>query len=184
MMANFSLPSWLTTPTQGRKTSPFGQREAPTPGASRFHQGIDIAAPAGTAVVSALGGTIQSVGFSQARGNYITVNHGGGLLTRYQHLSAVNVAVGNRVSQGQRIGAVGSTGISTGNHLCFRLISNGQYVNPMTYRPSWYNTLNRPEGYTGGGGINLSGLDGILGVIREHWLLLSIGLVALAIFKR
>jgi len=180
------FPTWLTKPTQGRITSGFGTRQAPTAGASTQHNGIDIAAPAGTAVLSALHGTVENVGFSQVRGNFITVNHGGGLTTTYQHLSGVNVAIGNVVRQGQRIGAVGSTGVSTGNHLHFGMQYHGRYVDPMTHKPGFDDMSGVRHGNFSGGGSSLSDFfnGDIAGLIRQHWVCICLGLVGLAILGK
>lgn len=114
-------------------TSTFGYRDQPTAGASTYHKGIDIAAPTGTAVVAAAGGTVTTASYQSAAGNYIMVYHGNSTYTVYMHLSAINVSVGDTVSKGQTIGAVGSTGVSTGPHLHFGVNVNGAYVNPLNY---------------------------------------------------
>jgi murein DD-endopeptidase MepM/ murein hydrolase activator NlpD len=127
----------LTTfinPTEGRVTSGFGPRRAPTAGASTFHRGIDIAAPAGTAVKAAAGGVIVHAGKLGGLGNAIIVDHGGGTITEYGHLSSVLVQRGQRVGQGQQIGGVGNTGISTGAHLDYRVKVGGRYVDPRKGR--------------------------------------------------
>lgn len=117
----------------GRITSHFGRRSAPTAGASTFHKGIDIAAPAGTAIYAAADGTVTTSVYSSSAGNYVMINHGNGLFTVYMHASRRYCKVGDKVSQGEQIAAVGSTGISTGAHLHFGVISNGNYVNPENY---------------------------------------------------
>lgn len=114
-------------------TSAFGYRDQPTAGASTYHKGIDIAAPTGTAVVASAGGTVTTASYQSAAGNYIMVYHGNSTYTVYMHLSAINVSVGDTVSKGQTIGAVGSTGVSTGPHLHFGVNVNGAYVNPLNY---------------------------------------------------
>jgi len=116
-----------------RISSGFGPRSAPVAGASTYHRGLDFAAPSGTPVYAADGGTVTTVGYNSARGNYIIVNHGNGLQTLYQHLSASYVSAGTSVSRGQNIGAVGSTGISSGAHLHFEVHVNGTPVNPANY---------------------------------------------------
>ncbi len=117
----------------GRITSHFGRRSAPTAGASTYHKGIDIAAPAGTAIYAAADGTVTTATYSSSAGNYVMINHGNGLYTVYMHASRLYCSVGDKVSQGDRIAAVGSTGVSTGAHLHFGVISNGNYVNPEDY---------------------------------------------------
>ncbi len=124
----------LTWPCgSSRITSYFGNRSSPTAGASTYHKGIDIGASTGTAIYAAASGTVVTATYSSSAGNYITISHGNGLSTSYMHCSALYVSVGDTVSQGQTIAAVGSTGISTGSHLHFAVIENGTYKNPLDY---------------------------------------------------
>lgn len=133
-------------PCQGWVSSQFGPRPAPKPGASTYHRGIDIAAGYGTSIVAARSGTVRTVAYSSARGNYCIIQHTGGYSTLYQHCSSISVRAGQTVSAGQVIAKVGSTGISTGPHLHFEVQKNGTPVNPLSYvRPS--DTL---ANYTGG----------------------------------
>ena len=120
-------------PSSKRITSSFGNRKSPTKGASTFHQGIDIGAPVGENVLSAAAGEVVISSYSYSAGNYIMINHGSGIFTIYMHLSKRNVDVGQEVSQGQKIGEVGSTGYATGPHLHFGIRKNGSYVNPLTF---------------------------------------------------
>ena len=120
---------------KGRISSRFGKRKAPTAGASTYHKGVDIAAPQGTAIYAAKSGTVTISTYSSSAGNYIMINHGNGLYTAYMHASKLYVKVGDKVSQGQTIAAVGSTGYSTGPHLHFSVITNGNYVDPLKYLP-------------------------------------------------
>lgn len=120
-------------PSSRRITSSFGPRPQPTPGASTNHKGIDIGAAGGAAIVASAGGRVTTSTYSSSAGNYIVISHGNGLSTVYMHCSALYVSVGETVSQGQTIAAVGSTGYSTGNHLHFGVIKNGTYVNPLGY---------------------------------------------------
>lgn len=120
-------------PSSTRITSDYGSRLSPTAGASSNHKGIDIAAPYGSAIVAAADGTVSFAGYSSATGNYIMLSHGGGVYTIYCHCSALLVSTGQNVSAGQTIGQVGSTGISTGNHLHFGVTCNGSYVSPWNY---------------------------------------------------
>lgn len=124
---------WPTTST--RITSYYGMRPVPVAGATSNHDAIDIGAPMGAAVYAADGGTVTtaSYGYNGGRGNYIMVNHGNGMVTRYQHLSAIYVSVGQSVGRGENIGAVGSTGASSGPHLDFAVYINGSTVNPLSY---------------------------------------------------
>ncbi|SFR65111.1 murein hydrolase activator EnvC family protein [Anaeromicropila populeti] len=117
----------------GTITSQFGYRTAPTAGASTYHKGIDIAVSSGTSIVAAAGGTVVTSAYQAAAGNYIMIYHGDSIYTVYMHCSAVYVSVGQEVSQGEVIAAVGSTGVSTGPHLHFGISVNGSYVNPLTY---------------------------------------------------
>jgi murein DD-endopeptidase MepM/ murein hydrolase activator NlpD len=119
--------SW---PVTGTITSPFGWRSNPFGGAPEFHQGLDIAAPTGTTVTAAAGGTVIMAQWYGGYGNYILIDHGGGYSTGYGHLSAIYVSQGQTVQRGQAIGAVGSTGQSTGPHLHFEVRINGKPVDP------------------------------------------------------
>ncbi len=120
-------------PVSGKITSYFGSRTSPTAGASSNHQGIDISAPAGTSIRAAKAGTVVTASYSSGAGNYIMINHGDGLFTVYMHCSSLAVSKGQQVSAGTTIGYVGSTGISTGNHLHFGVSVNGSYVDPLGY---------------------------------------------------
>lgn len=120
-------------PASGRITSSFGDRESPTEGASSSHQGIDIGASAGSSILAAASGTVTISTYSYSAGNYIMINHGGGVSTVYMHCSELLVSAGQEVTQGQVIGKVGSTGYSTGPHLHFGIRVNGNYVNPTKY---------------------------------------------------
>ena len=121
-------------PTQGTITSHFGARNAPTRGASSNHPAIDIGAPKGTPVVAADGGVVIYAGTNGGYGNSVGIKHDNGMVTYYNHLSAWNVNVGDTVGQGQQIANVGSTGISTGPHLDFKILdTNGKPVDPEMY---------------------------------------------------
>ncbi len=122
--------SW---PVSGTITSPFGWRRNPFGGAPEFHQGLDIAAPSGTTVTAAASGTIIMAQWYGGYGNYILIDHGGGYSTGYGHLSAMYVSSGQQVARGQAIGAVGSTGESTGPHLHFEVRINGKPVDPAAH---------------------------------------------------
>ena len=119
--------SW---PVTGTITSPFGWRSNPFGGSPEFHQGLDIAAPTGTTVTAAAGGTVIMAQWYGGYGNYILIDHGGGYSTGYGHLSAIYVSNGQGVKRGQAIGAVGSTGASTGPHLHFEVRIDGKPVDP------------------------------------------------------
>mgnify|MGYP004518416647 FL=1 len=126
--------TWLRPCNYVKVSSPFGLRERPTAGASTYHQGIDLAAPAGTTIVASRAGTVTSAGYSNSLGWYVTINHGDGFSSLYAHMQApAYVSSGSQVSAGKSIGGVGSTGISTGNHLHFAILYNGVYQNPAAY---------------------------------------------------
>lgn len=120
-------------PSSRRVTSEYGNRISPTAGASSSHKGIDIGASYGADIVAAADGEVIYSGYSAAAGNHVIISHGNGLCTVYMHASALNVSVGDIVSAGQSIAKVGSTGISTGNHLHFGVSLNGAYVSPWDY---------------------------------------------------
>lgn len=120
-------------PASSRITSNFGSRSSPTEGASSNHKGIDIGAPTGTNIVASAAGTVVVSTYSYSAGNYVMINHGGGVYTVYMHASKLLVSVGDTVKQGQVIAKVGSTGYSTGPHLHFGIRVNGTYVNPRQY---------------------------------------------------
>ncbi len=125
----------FTWPAPGntRITSYFGGREAPTAGASSNHKGIDIACNTGDPIVAAAAGTVIVSTYNYAEGNYICIDHGGGVVTVYMHNSALLVAVGEAVVAGQQIAQAGSTGYSTGPHLHFGVRVDGTYVDPLSY---------------------------------------------------
>ena len=120
-------------PTNGQITSGFGYRSSPTAGASSYHQCIDIAASRGSVVSAADGGRVVYAGYNGGYGNQIIIQHDDGTQTYYSHLDYISVRKGQSVSQKQYIGNVGSTGISTGPHLDFRVNVGGQFVDPLKY---------------------------------------------------
>jgi murein DD-endopeptidase MepM/ murein hydrolase activator NlpD len=113
-------------------SSGYGIRNDPFHGRPTFHGGIDIAAETGTPVLATADGKVQTVAVDKNYGKYITLEHADGTLTRYGHLSAHSVAEGQRVKAGQAIGAVGSTGRSTGAHLDYRVSKNGVKYDPLS----------------------------------------------------
>ena len=125
--------SWIRPCSYTMVSSPFGLRDAPTAGASTNHQGIDLAGPQGTPIYAARGGTVTTATFGSSAGNYVTINHGDGFSSVYMHMTSYVVSKGATVSQGQLIGYMGSTGVSTGSHLHFGISLNGTYVNPANY---------------------------------------------------
>lgn len=117
----------MAWPVRGEISSYFGWRWG------AFHQGVDIAAPAGTPVIAADSGMVSFAGWSGGYGYLVKVDHGGGKETWYAHLSRINVDVGQTVQKGEVIGLVGSTGNSTGPHLHFEVRINGRAVDPFSY---------------------------------------------------
>ncbi len=133
-----------TEPTQAKVTwrvpcsyrqfsSPFGNREAPTEGASTFHEGVDLAGAEGTPIYATRAGTVTTATFGRAAGYYVTINHGDGFSSIYMHMTRYVVKRGQSVDQGQLIGYMGATGIATGSHLHFGISYKGVYVNPANY---------------------------------------------------
>ena len=125
--------TWLVPCSYRMLTSPFGERESPTAGASSNHQGVDLAGPEGTPIYASRTGVVTIAKFSKSAGYYVTINHGDGFSSIYMHMTHYVVSKGQAVSAGQVIGYMGSTGISTGSHLHFGIMYNGKYVNPANY---------------------------------------------------
>ena len=131
-------PTWHPTgtfrwPVSGRITSYFGGRKSPGGIGSTNHKGIDIAAPRGTPVYAADGGTVTYAGWMSGYGYLVRIDHGNGYVTYYGHNSSLTVSVGQHVYKGQQIARVGSTGNSTGNHCHFEVRYNGVAKNPLNY---------------------------------------------------
>jgi len=120
-------------PTQGRITSPFGQRRSPITRRVQFHRGIDIASFSGTPVVATASGRVVEASYRSGWGRLIIINHGYGFHTYYAHLRGFAVSVGDTVSKGQRIGYMGNSGSSTGTHLHYEVHVNREPVNPREY---------------------------------------------------
>jgi len=116
-----------------RLSSGFGYRNDPVSGLRTMHAGIDIPGPLGSPVRAAATGIIDYAGRAGGYGNMIEIDHGGGLVTRYAHLSRFLVASGARVERGQEIAMMGSTGRSTGSHLHFEVRLNGQATGPLAW---------------------------------------------------
>ena len=114
-------------------SSAFGNREAPTAGASSYHQGIDLAAPKDTPIYASRAGTVTRATYGNAAGYYVSINHGDGYSSIYMHMTNYVVSAGQSVSQGQLIGYVGKSGVATGYHLHFGISYNGVYVNPASF---------------------------------------------------
>ncbi|NNE73233.1 MAG: peptidoglycan DD-metalloendopeptidase family protein [Acidimicrobiales bacterium] len=129
-----SSSGW-TWPTSGGIGSGFGPRFHPILRINRLHAGLDIGGAHGNAIWAAADGTVISAGWSGGYGNRVVINHGGGITTVYAHMSSIAISNGARVEAGDVIGAVGSTGLSTGPHLHFEVRSNGVPVDPRPYLP-------------------------------------------------
>lgn len=114
-------------------TSAFGYRIHPITGTYSLHRGVDLSAPGGTNIYAAKSGTVIVSSSSTAYGNYVVISHGGGECTLYAHMVSRAVSKDDYVVQGSTIGYVGTTGWSTGNHLHFEVIIDGEYYNPMAY---------------------------------------------------
>lgn len=121
------------TPSTTYITSPFGTRYHPVQKRNKTHTGIDIGAGHGASIVAAEAGTVLRAGWNSGYGNYVVIDHGGGVQTLYGHCSALMVQSGQAVTRGQKIALVGSTGVSTGPHLHFEVLINGSYTDPMGY---------------------------------------------------
>ena len=121
------------TPGYTRITSPFGNRLHPVYKTYKMHTGIDIAAPSGANIVAALDGTVIYADWFGGYGKVIMVDHGGGIVTLYAHCSTLVAKSGQKVTKGQTVAKVGSTGVSTGAHLHFEVRQNGKYVDPVPW---------------------------------------------------
>ena len=126
---------WADPIRNARLTSRFGPRIDPITGQpGRMHRGIDYAAPMGTPVLATAAGTVVLAGWcSRGTGNCVVIDHGDGWKSQYFHLSRVDVAAGAQVGQGQRVGALGSTGRSTGPHLHFQIGRGREALDPMRH---------------------------------------------------
>jgi murein DD-endopeptidase MepM/ murein hydrolase activator NlpD len=125
-------PGLFSWPASGPITSPFGVRTDPITGRARRHDGIDIGAPMGATIGAAASGTVIYAGWESGYGNTIVIDHDGAVSTLYGHCSQIFVSNGQQVERGQAIGAVGSTGRSTGPHLHFEVRVNGVAVDPTS----------------------------------------------------
>ena len=126
--------SRIALPVHGRMTSGFGERFHPILGYVRFHDGVDLAASAGTPIVAAADGRVVGAGWHGGYGQQVEIAHSGGLETSYGHMSRIAAHIGQVVRKGEVIGWVGSTGLSTGPHLHFEVTRNGRPVNPMSVK--------------------------------------------------
>ncbi len=130
---NRILGNLFTYPVLGRISSYFGERPDPFTGVPDLHNGIDIVNRPGSSIVAATAGTVRAAAFNFNYGNYVILQHAGGYQTLYGHLTRSVVSKGQKVSQGQKIGELGSTGYSTGPHLHFSIFKNGEAVDPLRF---------------------------------------------------
>ena len=124
--------SGLMAPVPGRMSSSYGMRRHPILGYKRMHAGVDFRAGHGTPIVAVTDARVTSAGRAGGCGNAVRLDHGGGIATRYCHMSRMAVRAGQSVRRGQVIGYVGSTGLSTGPHLHYEMYRNGRSVNPAS----------------------------------------------------
>ncbi len=127
--------NWKVPCSYTRFSSPFGWRIHPVYKDWRFHKGVDLGAPRGTPIVASRSGTVAFATWNNSAGYYVKIDHGDGFASIYMHMTHYIVKAGDKVSAGQTIGYVGSTGTSTGNHLHFGITYKGNYVNPANYIP-------------------------------------------------
>lgn len=120
-------------PASSRITSYYGYRIHPVYKTKKFHSGIDVGAGYGSAIVAAESGKVITATYGSGYGKYVVVSHGSGITTLYAHCSSLLVNVGDTVTRGQTIAKVGSTGVSTGNHLHFEVRINGSSTDPLLY---------------------------------------------------
>lgn len=125
--------TWLIPCNYTRFSSPFGWRIHPVYGDQRFHYGVDLSAASGTPIVATRSGVVSVATYSWSAGYYVTIDHQDGFSSKYLHMTHYIVSPGTEVSAGQIIGYVGSTGTSTGPHLHFSILYNGEHVNPANY---------------------------------------------------
>jgi murein DD-endopeptidase MepM/ murein hydrolase activator NlpD len=126
--------STLHLPVSGRVTSGYGSRFHPILGYARMHKGVDLAAAMGAPIAAAAPGRVVMAGWAGGYGREVVIAHGNGIETRYGHMSRMAARPGEMVRQGQIIGYVGSSGLSTGPHVHYEVLKNGRAVNPMSVR--------------------------------------------------
>lgn len=127
--------TWIVPCSYICVSSPYGPRKPPKQGASSWHHGVDLAGYKGTPIYASRGGTVTSATYGSASGYYVSINHGDGYSSSYLHMTHYVVKAGQQVSQGQLIGYMGSTGVSTGPHLHFSIYYNGKSKNPADFIP-------------------------------------------------
>jgi murein DD-endopeptidase MepM/ murein hydrolase activator NlpD len=134
----------LMAPVAGRVTSRFGVRYHPILHFARMHSGIDFGAAWGSPIVAAADGQVVAAGWAGGYGRQVRIAHDGGIVSSYSHMSSLATAPGQPVRQGQVIGYVGSTGLSTGPHLHFEVKVNGRAVDPMSVQLQRRNVITGP----------------------------------------
>jgi murein DD-endopeptidase MepM/ murein hydrolase activator NlpD len=127
-----AIPSGKPSST-GMVSSGYGFRRDPFTGGSAMHSGMDFKGPHGQPILAAAGGRVTYAGSKSGYGKTVEVTHGNGLMTRYAHMSRIGVTTGQKVEQGLQLGAMGSTGRSTGTHLHFEVRLNGRAINPRPF---------------------------------------------------
>ena len=127
------VPLAMPVKSAFRFTSGFGYRQDPKGGGTRMHAGTDFAASPGTPIYATADGVVSFADWDSGYGRSVRVTHGFGIVTRFAHMSQIRVTQGQKVSRGDRIGDMGSSGRSTGTHLHYEVLLNGQAVNPMTF---------------------------------------------------
>jgi murein DD-endopeptidase MepM/ murein hydrolase activator NlpD len=132
-LANAAEGMPFRRPTQARTTSGFGVRFDPFNGRPALHQGQDFAAPLNTPIYAPAPGIVSFVGVRSGYGNTVEIDHGRGFKTRYAHLNGTAVQAGQRIKLGQPVGAMGTTGRSTGVHLHYEIWMNGRPQNPARF---------------------------------------------------
>lgn len=142
---NSQQASGFSAPVYGRMTSGFGLRRHPILGYVRMHAGIDFGAAWGAPIFAVSDGIVSFAGRHGGHGNYVRIEHGGGLGSGYGHMSRIAASPGMRVRAGQVIGYVGSSGLSTGPHLHYEVYRNGQTVNPLSVAFSVRNEVSEEE---------------------------------------
>lgn len=133
--SNKKVAMFIQPISYNKISSPFGLRTHPITGRTKFHTGADLKANIGTPVKASAGGVVTKASYCSGYGNYISINHAGGLKTSYAHLSKILVRPGQHVTQGQLIAYSGNSGNSTGPHLHYELSKNGKFINPMSFVP-------------------------------------------------
>ena len=125
-----ALGQLVIWPITGSISSYFGYRPNPFTGIRQFHNGLDIVGPENFPVKAAMDGRVAETGYSSVFGNFVIMSHPDGYQTLYAHLNSISVRQGSSVTQGSRVGLLGSTGYSTGPHLHFGVFKNGKAIDP------------------------------------------------------